>query len=145
MCLHLTFKLHNFAIHLIVKKISSILFLLIYLSALTGWSADIHYCGDKIASIALFTDNHDKDCCCNKKKCDCCSDQKVVTKIHKVHESQSNIAFDFKLKFQDFTTFSFKSFPISNRSNSSFTTHINHIPPLISKQPVYLRNMVFLI
>ncbi len=129
----------------VVKKIASILFLLIYMSALTGWSADIHFCGDEVASISLFSKHSDKSCCCNKMKCDCCSDFKVVTKIHKDHENQSKIAIDFKLKIQNLNTLNSNFLDFSSISDQSFTSHLNHIPPLISKRPVYIRNMVFLI
>jgi hypothetical protein len=115
------------------------------MSALTGWSADIHYCGDEVSSVSLFSQHHDKDCCCHTMKCGCCSDVKVVTKLHKDHENQSKIAFDFKLKFQAFTASAFKTCDPARISDPSFTSHISHIPPLLSKQPVYLRNMVFLI
>lgn len=127
----------------IVKKITSIVFLLIYLSALTGWSANIHFCGDEVSSVSLFSQHSDLDCCCNKMKCDCCTDHRVETKIHKAHENQSKVTVDFKLRSTDVTTLAFKSLDLSSESNPAFLTQINHIPPLISKQPVYLRNLVF--
>ena len=126
-----------------MKRKISILFLLVYMSALTGWSADIHYCGNDISSISLFSKHIDKDCCCNRMKCDCCSDHKVLTKLHKAHKSQSKLTVDFKLKFEDLNTYSVKPNDWSTINDPAFKYSINHIPPLIDKTPVFVRNMVF--
>lgn len=116
---------------------------MIYLSALTGWSADIHYCGNDISSISLFSKHINKNCCCNKMKCDCCSDHNFSTKLHKAHESQTKISVDFKLKFEDYNTQAVKSDNWSTINDPAFNYPINHIPPLIGKVPVFVRNMVF--
>ncbi len=118
---------------------------MVYLSALTGWSADIHYCGNDISSVSIFSQNRNKGCCCSKMKCDCCSNHKVLTKTHKAHETQSKIKVNFKLKFEESNTLSVKYNDWSVINDSMFTHTINHIPPLINKIQVFIRNMVFLI
>jgi hypothetical protein len=128
-----------------LKKTTGILCLLIYISALSGWSAVIHYCGDKVASISILTSQENDDCCCNTVKSHCCSDQKVETKIHKDHRSQPPASSTFKPGNKHIPAPSAGRADFLSAGMQVSNSKVSHNPPLLCEPPVYLRNMVLII
>ncbi len=104
-------------------------------------SATMHYCGSNLTTVSISSNEH-KDCCCSKMKCDCCSDKSITPKLHKAHQIVSNT-------FLQFNVCSFFSYiiPVTNIiryfESDFFVSPLEHVPPLIGNQPVYLMNGVF--
>jgi len=92
MDLHLSFKFPIFVVHS-MKKIGTYLSVILYLIATTGFSAQVHFCGDEIAEIAVLSDLSGKSCGCGSEdgKSDCCQEKSFDYKVDTKHLVKTNI------------------------------------------------------
>lgn len=125
----------------------SIVLLLVYFSALSGWSVNIHYCGVQITDLSLFDSIEEKKCCCNamKGKCKSCADIKFVTKLHDAHTGHSKLISSSLLTINKFIVPEFRVFKFSFLIIQSSSSIQSHSPPRLADIVIYLRNMTFLI
>lgn len=127
-----------------MKKILIILFASLYAILATGANLNLHYCGGKLKKISLFNTN-EKGCCGNKMKSKgCCKDKGSVLKIKDNHKTNSSVkvpAVGYKLNTI------LPSFLVINTSfftESVFSSYSN-FPPVVSTNPLYLKNRILLI
>lgn len=82
-----------------MKRLCSILFALLYLSSVSGWALNLHYCGGELNCISLLV----KDDCCacpDEEEPGCCSDEGVYIKASDDSHTAGNaptFSFDFGL------------------------------------------------
>lgn len=68
------------------KKISALTLVLLYLVTASGFAINLHYCGNKLASVKI--DAPAKKCGLEKKinKMKCCRDKHIEVKVKDVHK-----------------------------------------------------------
>jgi hypothetical protein len=78
-----------------LKKVLSILFVLIYLIPTVGIPINAHYCGGKLKSISIL--KFTSKCSCGKKpmKKNCCKNKTSILKIKNSHNFTKNINLNF--------------------------------------------------
>lgn len=85
----------------VLKRLITIPFLFIYIIAVSGVMMELHYCGQELASMSLFSENDgcaDDGCGDESTENDgCCKDEVVVAKV----VNDQNIATQQLLKFID--------------------------------------------
>lgn len=70
-----------------LKKSGILTIILLYLSTVCGFALNIHYCGNKIASIKIASAA--KKCYASEpQKMKCCKDKQVDVKVKDAHEAQ---------------------------------------------------------
>ena len=104
----------------------------------------MHYCGDKLKTISLFT-NQEEGCCGSKKKSKgCCKDKITLVKVEDSHQ-QSHIAKVNSVNIISVATLSVQLlFNLDGNSDASINLNY-HAPPVLYDNPIYLKNQVFLI
>ena len=83
-----------------MRKLLFSIFVVFYLILTSGVVVHLHYCMDRLASIALFASDH-KDACgdCGMdmtEENDCCHDRTDVIKLEQDQSTQSSLVPDFK-------------------------------------------------
>lgn len=135
----------NFANDMNIKKCTSLFLAFLLLVCNVGLAFDVHYCGDKLASISLNKTVEappTKTCCgiTSEKKSSCCKD-KVVH-----FEKKSDTAtiktflfqFDFPFTLQEFKTVAFFSIPsFKNKQIIAYYSDA-HAPPLFKLYHQYI-------
>ena len=127
-----------------MKKAFSLILLMVYFVVSTGFTVNLHYCMDRMASVELGSkESEDCDKCGMpiKDKDGCCRDEIMVVKLYQDQVSAHFI--DFQLSAVATLVIPSEFLITSFRNTSSFTSHKAHAPPLISKQDAYLVNCVF--
>lgn len=128
-----------------MKKSILILLSFLYLTAASGITVSLHYCGGKFKEISLFHPLKEKKCCCAKKKSkDCCNEKSAFVKIKDTHQNSASqkVSSSFaKLIYAIAISTSF-SFP---QSSASLVVANYHAPPLIYHSPIYLQDRALLI
>lgn len=127
-----------------LKKCTGLFLAFLLLVSSIGFSFDVHYCGGKIASVAINTSvkaSPEKSCCAKtEKKSSCCKD-KVVT-FEKKSDDATLKFFFFQLAFpaiiQEFKAITFLSVPnFKNKEVISYYSDAN-APPLYKLYHQYI-------
>lgn len=128
-----------------MKKSIIILFSLFYLTAVSGVTVSLHYCGGKIKSISFF-DKKGNDCCCgNKKKSkNCCNQKSTFIKVKDNHHLSSSIDVNSSYFKIIATVFPTPVFEIPN-AHTYYHTLNYHAPPVLYDKPLYLKHQVLII
>lgn len=124
-----------------MKRLTSILFLLLYLLSTLGMSAKLHYCGDNFEELEINS-NSKLECCCDTEteQSDCCSDQLIVVQSIDFHQliSLNNLQQN-PPQIQSSSLFS--TLQTSNR-NLYLVTRLSDYhapPPLYPHLPLFIR------
>jgi hypothetical protein len=126
-----------------MKKLLTIIAMLVYFVVSTGFVVSVHYCMDKIRSFQLGDVTHHQCSECGmpiKDSDGCCKDEVKVVKLQ-VDQTIAKLAtvnFSLPAVAVTYTDFLFAS--LINEQKSEEPTA--HGPPL-SEQDIYLRNCVF--
>ena len=123
-----------------MKKLFSILLLLIYTAASSGTVMSTHFCMGEFAGISIGENQQEQCGYCGMEDAGCCHDLLQVVKLDGSQlEKASTVTFDYK--FSDRTTT--PTFPVfiffsseKNKLRQSFSTDPDG-------PPIYLRNCVF--
>lgn len=75
-----------------MKKSGAFFFAFLYLIASTGFSVQIHYCGDVVAEVAVISDLSDNSCSCDAtdKLGSCCQEKSFEYKVNTKHLGQTD-------------------------------------------------------
>jgi hypothetical protein len=129
-----------------VKKVSTLLLLFLFLLANSGMAVNIHWCGGKLSSVELNIDKKSK-CECGKKtmKPNCCEDSSFHLKAsneyskatYECNLKQPIVKVAFLLNF--YRSITFTSVLTLQQHQFEFP------PPLIPKEPLFVRIGSFLI
>ena len=129
-----------------VKKSSSIILLLLFLTANSGMAVNLHWCGGKLSSVEFNIDKKSK-CGCSKEtmKPNCCEDSSFQLKAS---DEFSKTTYESNLKKPiikvAFLLNYYRAFLFSNIVK--LEQHEFEIPPpLIPKEPLFIRTGSFLI
>lgn len=132
------------SLYLFMKKLIAAISLLVYFTATSGVVINSHYCMKKLVSVHLF-ENQSAECgLCGMDMHDnsgCCRDE---VKVVKLVQDQIKIPV---------TSFEFSAPPLIINHSDFFAAvilitekqpnSINHSPPLLSEQDIWLQNNVF--
>jgi hypothetical protein len=128
-----------------MKKVFAAIMLLAYFTVSTGFTVNLHYCMNQLASWDLGHGDNERCGSCGmkvKKASGCCKNEVKVVKLQQDMVGAHAIAFNFSIP-----ALSHHSFEIFTTSPSflerEYVSSLAHGPPLISKQDTYLRNCVF--
>ena len=121
-----------------MKRITVILFTLLYLVSISGLAVNNFYCCGKYKESFVFHSKALSKFCKGNKLPGCCDTKTVLVKLKDNHSPSQQI----KISFNDFLKNIFingkKSDPSLNLSQELLFLASIHAPPLISNQPVYL-------
>jgi hypothetical protein len=120
-----------------IKKHISVLLAILILVSNIGVAFNVHYCGDKIASVSLKSDfqttSTEENCCgVFKKKASCCKDKVVHFQKKSENTTLSPICIlsDFTLFIEEWKPFLFsKKVHFKSQSSNSYYCDA-HAPPL---------------
>jgi hypothetical protein len=127
-----------------LKKCTGLFLAFLLLVSNIGFAFDVHYCGDKIASVSLNTAasaSPEKKCCgSSEKKSSCCKDK--VVRFEKKSDNATLKIFFFQLDFpaviQGFNPIAF--LPVSNFKSNQITSYYAdaNAPPLFKLYSQYI-------
>lgn len=128
-----------------MRRLFSILLLVVYTTLICGFTLNLHYCGGKLDSVALsLSEKHSCSCGSKTMKKNCCKNKTIHCKFNAEQKSQHftliyNSAIKYNLcTFSLFQNMFNSDFYLSNKIESS------HSPPfLVSSNPSYIVNRVF--
>lgn len=115
-----------------------------YLTVTSGITMNLHYCGGKLKTVSIFS-NNEKGCCGSKKKSKgCCKDKTTVIKVQENHHANKIVQVcNPTVHLLAFVpTQLLFNLPLSNEIN---ITSNYHAPPVLYDNPLYLKHRVFLI
>ena len=128
-----------------MKKLITVIALACYLLVTTGVVINYHYCMKRLASTQLFgsTKTFCKKCGMHIKNSNgCCHDEVKVLKLTTAHNSFSAVA--ASIPSIDHIVITPSQFITALSYNINEQTHfLNHSPPLLSAQDIYLQINVF--
>ena len=124
------------------KHISILLAMLILVSNV-GLAFNVHYCGDKIASVSFASHKFDAEKkCCGKaeKKSSCCKDKKIKLEKKTDHSVIKYFSFQLEAPFASHDWNSFEGLSIANfKSNQALKFYCDsNAPPLYKLYSQYL-------
>lgn len=127
-----------------MKKLTAIVFLVLYFSTTSGATIQLHYCMNKLVSWSISSKTNVKCSKCGMGKCihkGCCHDESRTIKAdnHKASYQYFELArFVFQIE---------KSISALNKTLIEFTSVTTYpfcnAPPQINNAPVYLLKSVF--
>ncbi|PKB16008.1 hypothetical protein [Flavobacterium sp. 5] len=130
-----------------IKKQISILLAFLILGSNVGFAFNVHYCGNKIASISLTStkpsvEQKEEGCCQKKalKKDSCCKDKKIVLKEKADDRIIKSFSFQFDYTFlvPEYQSTFFNAVP-SFKNNVSLSYYCDaNAPPLYKLYSQYL-------
>ncbi len=129
----------------LMKKVTAIFLLLLFLIANSGVAVSLHWCGGKLASIDFFADG-EHHCKCGKKpmKPNCCKDKTVHLKAS--DELAKTNHFAFKIATPKFVFALPTQIVVLHSAQHLYAApDFYHPPPFKPKAPIYLLDRVFLI
>lgn len=130
------------------KSFSILLITVLYLFVSSGVCFSLHYCGGKLKSLSLMSDNTEEGCCCGakKKRKGCCEEKTVFIKVKDIHKSVNLLkAPDSTEKNLFYAAVYFLNLNYSTAILNSSRPSYHKPPPLISSTPLYLSYRVLLV
>lgn len=122
-----------------LKKISVLTILLLYLVTASGFALNLHYCGTYLASVKI--DAPAKKCGPAKMKC--CHDKHVEVKVKDAHQGQSSLSLLAKLFYLNLPKLPFEEYLMPSQEPSLNTPTDRGPPDRACSTPKYLKNCVF--
>jgi hypothetical protein len=125
-----------------MKQVFASIAVFIYFAFVTGVMVNFHYCMDEYSSFNLYKTSSDwcAKCGMHVKKNGCCHDEVKILKLQDDHQTSN---FTFQLKSLEPVVAELPDFIISTPENKLTVPYLNHSPPLLSGNDVYLQNRVF--
>jgi len=127
----------------IMKRLIASFTVIVYLAFACGVLVNFHYCMDRYDSYSLYKAASDWCPKCNMHTGDrgCCHDEVKIVKLQDDHQT-SQFSFDFKNIHPAIATApGFLSAILLDREIAAHK--IDHSPPLLSQQDIYIQNSVF--
>jgi hypothetical protein len=130
-----------------MKKLTTILFALLYITLTSGFTVNVHYCMGKFASVN-FTSQADDVCNqCSKpgKKGKCCKDEYKYCKVDvSSHEVTANVQYASTPAVKDLRL-PVIIVPVPPVTVTHFTAYYHHGPPEQGQIPLYVQYCTYLI
>ena len=128
-----------------VKRLTAILFLLIYATTAFGITIDFHYCQGKMVKSSLLNISEKPGCCCKDEGSrsmpeDCCNDDVKVCKTDNHKTAQSFVSLDL-IEHTIVTHFLDYLLPLNSLNQQ--ISQANLAKPERNPEPVYLLCRVF--
>jgi hypothetical protein len=126
-----------------MKKLLASFAVTIYFAFACGVMVNYHYCMGSFDSFQLYKPASDWCGRCGmhiKKSHGCCED---VVKIVKLEDDHQTSSFSFELKVLSPAMVTLPVFIAAELDTDLSIDHLNHSPPLLTQQDVYLKNCVF--
>lgn len=128
-----------------MRKLIAAISFLCYFVVTSGFTVNMHYCMDRLASVHLFETAATTCGICGMETHEsngCCRDEMIVVKL--VQDQNNLPATDFQFSAPDSAPAIVSSFLFTQLFNEKPQRHFqNHSPPLLSAQDTYLQNNVF--
>jgi hypothetical protein len=125
-----------------MKQVLASIAVLIYFAFVTGVMVNFHYCMDRYDSFNLYKTSSDwcGKCGMHAKDNGCCHDEVKILKLEDDHQT-SNLT--FKFKSPEPLVAELPDFVVTIAENDRRVSYLNHSPPLLTGNDVYLQNRVF--
>lgn len=118
----------------------------LYLIPAVGITVSAHYCGGKLASLSIG-EEQGKTCACGSKKMkgSCCEFETINIKLKDTQQKIASPAWNYEVAqiAEPLLRFDITAFyvPVFETEKVFYAIH----PPDLPKQPLYIRNCVFII
>ena len=123
-----------------MKKILILFFSMLYLVVTTGFSINMHFCGDHLVDLTINSSTREETCCGKKEiKKGCCTEKSTTIKITDKHLIKDNFKINTKkiyLTKQNFILNLQKSIFQFDKKTAIIQ---NYSPPPPPKIPIYLK------
>jgi len=125
-----------------MKQVLASFAVFIYFAFVTGVMVNAHFCMDRFDSFKLYKTASDRCASCgmHAENNGCCHDEITIIKLQDDHQTSS---VSFQLKNLEPVVADLPEFIAIEMSNDRFVDHLNHSPPLLTAQDIYLQNRVF--
>ena len=125
-----------------MKKLVASLAVLMYLAFASGVIVNFHYCMGEYDSFQLYKSAGDwcTKCGMHVQKHGCCHDEVKIAKLQDDHQTSS---VSFELKSIQPEIIIIPDFFADEINNDLQVDYLNHSPPLLKGQEIYLQNCVF--
>ena len=126
-----------------MKKSIASFTVIVYLAFACGVLVNFHYCMDRYDSYSLYKAASDWCPKCHMHTGDrgCCHDEVKIVKLHDDHQASQ---FSFDLKNIHPVLVATSEFLLVSLADQDIALHqIDHSPPLLSQQDIYIQNRVF--
>ena len=126
-----------------VKKSFATISVLIYFAFTCGVMINMHYCMDRFDSVRFFAAKSDycTKCGMHTKDFGCCHDEVTIVKLD-TDQQTAHVNFELAAPVAIAPVHAeFISAGLYNQNNP--TDYLNHSPPLLKGQDIYLQNCVF--
>lgn len=125
-----------------IKRISAVTILLLYLTSYVGFAVNMHFCGQQLSSVSI---NSAPQKCCAKlaKPMKCCNDKHVTVKVTDKYKVEATAAKVPAISTASIfvKTNSFDSY--YRRFAVFYTSDFKQRPPQFSAVPFTIQNCVF--
>lgn len=127
-----------------LKKSAAILLLLLYISTVSGYALNLHYCFNRLSSVKI--DAPAKICARGfvTAKTKCCRDKHIEVKVKDAHHAGSRSILS-KIFNEDLPLILFGNTFFSLPANYLAAFSYRAPPDLLSLAPIFLTNCAFLI
>ena len=127
-----------------MRKLIIIFLCAFYLMVSLGITLSLHYCGGKLKSVSLFS-NNEEGCCGSKKKSKgCCKNKTTVIKVKDSH--QLNKVAKINVTYITFVNVAYTQVSFNFSCFSKAYTASNYYePPVLYDNPLYLKHRVLII
>jgi len=124
-----------------MKQVLASFAVFIYFAFVTGVMVNSHFCMDRFDSFKLYKTASDRcgRCGMHTEEKGCCHDKITILKLQDDHKTSS---FSFQLKNLEPIVADLPEFIAIEISNDRSIDYLNHSPPLLSEQDIYLQNRV---
>lgn len=127
-----------------MQKFLVIFFSMLYLTVTSGITMNLHYCGGKLKTVSLFS-NNEKGCCGSKKKSKgCCKDKTKTIKVEENHKASKITETCNPSVHLVAVLSSHLLFNLLDNNEANITSNY-HSPPVLYDNPLYLKHRVLLI
>lgn len=126
-----------------MKKLTASIAVCIYFAFACGVMVNYHYCMDRYDSFRLYKTSSDlcNRCGMHTKTRGCCHDEVKIVKLQDDHQT-SSASIQFK-NIQPAVTSLNDLITAELMKSDPLFDHLNHSPPLLVGQDIWLRNRVF--
>ena len=126
-----------------IKKSGALFIAILYMVTVAGFALNLHYCGNRVASVKINTPAKTCGMQMGFNEKDCCKDIKVNVKVKDEHEAQP-VSFLAKIFSSVIPGQVFKDYSFSSQQGSAGRFFDRGPPDIPVKTiPVFLKNCIF--
>ena len=123
-----------------MKKILILFFSILYIVVTTGFSINMHFCGDNLIELSINSSTKEENCCGKKEiKKGCCTDKNTTIKVADKHLIKHKSKLISKKVDTSKQNFCFAQITVPLHFDKKTERKENYSPPPPPKTPIYLK------